>query len=167
MLSGFLGFIDKISERVGKFVSFFILIVALIIGYEVVSRYIFNSPTLWAHETSLMFFGAFVTLGGAYALLQRAHVNMDVVYGRLPVKTKALLDVITFVIFAFFVGVLIWGSGKTAWKAVLLLERASTNWEPPIYPFKVLLPIGAFLLLLQGVAKFVRDIKILRKGEVG
>ncbi|MFC1860917.1 TRAP transporter small permease subunit [Chloroflexota bacterium] len=165
MISGFLKIIDKISDRLGKVVSFFIITIALIIGYEVVSRYIFNSPTLWAHETSLMFFAAFATLGGAYALLNRSHVNMDLIYGRLSVRTKAILDVITFFLFAFFCGVLIWTSGKTALKSLLMLEHASTNWEPPIYPFKLLLPVGTFFLLLQGIAKFIRDINILRKGE--
>lgn len=165
MTNRFLSFIDKLSELVGKFVSFFIIVVALIIGYEVVLRYIFNDPTVWAHETSTMFFAAAVILGGAYTLLRKEHVSMDLIYTKLPVKTKALMDIITFILFAFFCGVFIWFGGKTAWNSLLILERASTNWEPPIYPFKLLLPIGAFLLLLQGLAKLIRDIIILRGKE--
>ena len=165
MIGGFLRFVDKLNDWVGKVVSFFILVVALVIGYEIVLRYIFNNPTKWAHETSTMFFGAFIILGGAYTLLHGSHVSMDLIYGRLSVRKKAILDVITFILFALFCYALIWYGGKTAWKSILLLERGSTVWGPPIYPFRLLLPLGAFLLLLQGLAKLVRDIITLRGGE--
>jgi TRAP-type mannitol/chloroaromatic compound transport system permease small subunit len=89
------------------------------------------------------------------------HVNMDLVHNALSPRIRALVDVLTFFIAMPFLGVLLWVGGKSAWKSVMVLEHASTQWGPPIYPFRVMLPLGALLLLLQLVAKLIRDLRIL------
>jgi TRAP-type mannitol/chloroaromatic compound transport system permease small subunit len=157
--------IDSISDLTGKAVSFLIFSLALVVGFEVVARYVFSRPTVWVHELSAMFFGTFVIIGGAYTLGKGGHVNMDVVYGALGPRIRAFLDVVTaFVAFAFVV-VLLWKGGIVAWRSVKVLEHASTQWGPPFYPFRVMLPLGALLLLLQLLAKFIRDLHILIKGK--
>jgi TRAP-type mannitol/chloroaromatic compound transport system permease small subunit len=161
MVDKLLHIIDSISEWTGKTVSFGILLLALIVGYEVAARYLFKSPTLWVHEVSVMFFGTFIIIGGAYTALKGMHVNMDLVHNALSPRIRALLDVLTFFIALPFLGVLLWVGGKSAWKSVMVLEHASTQWGPPIYPFRVMLPLGALLLLLQLVAKLIRDLRIL------
>ncbi len=164
-MSRVLHFIDLISEGVGKVSAFLILALSLVIGYEVVLRYGFNHPTIWAHETSVMIFGAYFILGGAWVLSVRGHVNMDVVYGRLSPRKKALIDLITFWFFVLFCAVLVWKGGEAAWYTIKTWQHSETVWSPPIGPIKLMLPIGAFLLLLQGVAKFVRDAITLVKGR--
>jgi TRAP-type mannitol/chloroaromatic compound transport system permease small subunit len=157
--------IDLINDRTGKAVSF---LIPLLIGfetYEVLSRYLFGRPTIWISELSAMLFGAFILLGGGYTLLHGSQANMDIVYGILPKRGKAILDLITFLFFLAFVGILFWKGGQMAWRSVLMLEHDSTEWAPPLYYFKMTLPIGAGLLLLQGLAKFLKDIIILVKGE--
>lgn len=156
-ISKVLWFCDKVNEWVGNITSFLIAVLAFVVGYEVVLRYVFNKPTVWGHEMSSMIFGAIVMLGAGYTLLYKAHVSMDLIYSSLSVKKRAIIDMVTFTIFAFFCIVLLWKGGHTAWKSVLALEHSSTVWGPPRYPIKLLLPIGAFLLLLQGLVKFVRD----------
>ena len=79
----FLRGVAVLSEWVGKWVSYLILILAIIVGIEVVSRYVFNRPTVWAHELSAMLFGTFIILGGAYAGVKGLQVNMDVIYNTL------------------------------------------------------------------------------------
>lgn len=161
MVDKLLHIIDSISEWTGKTVSFGIFLLALIVGYEVAARYLFKSPTLWVHEVSVMFFGTFIIIGGAYTALTGMHVNMDLVHNALSPRIRALVDVLTFFIALPFLGVLLWVGGKSAWKSVMVLEHASTQWGPPIYPFRIMLPLGALLLLLQLVAKLIRDLRIL------
>lgn len=161
-----LRFVDSLSEWTGKAVSLLIFALAMVVGYEVVMRYVFYRPTIWVHEMSAMLFGTFIIIGGAYTLRDNGHVNMDVIYGRFSQKRRALLDLFTFVILALpFLGVMLWQGWATAWKSLITLERDSTQWGPPIYPFRLMLPLGAFLILLQALAKFVRDLIIVIKGE--
>jgi len=157
VVSSLFHFIDNISKWTGRVVSFLIVVLTSLICLEVVARYLLNRPTIWVHETSAMLMGAYIIFGGAYTLYTGGHVNMDVVYGRLLPKNKALIDVITFWFFLLFCGGLLWMGGDSAWRALRNLEHSGSLWNPPIYPFKLILPIGVFLLLLQGLAKFVRD----------
>lgn len=157
--------IDSLSEWSGKAVSFLIFLMAMIVGYEVVARYLFKSPTLWVHEISAMLFGTFIIIGGAYTALKGGHVSMDLVHRALGTRTRALLDILTFSLTLAFLAVLIWKGGGTAWKSVKTLEHASTQWGPPLYPFRVMLPLGALLFLLQMIAKLIRDIRTLITGK--
>jgi TRAP-type mannitol/chloroaromatic compound transport system permease small subunit len=158
--------IDLINDRTGKAVSFLIPLLILFETYEVLSRYIFGKPTIWISELSAMLFGAFILIGGGYTLLHGSQANMDIVYGLLPKRTKAILDLITFLFFLVFIGVLLWKGGQMAWQSVVSLEHDSTEWAPPIYYFKLTLPLGALLLLLQGISKFLKDLVILIKGDL-
>ena len=163
-MSRVLHYIDLVSEWIGKASAFLVLALSFVIGYEVVARYLFNRPTIWAHELSAMVFGAYIILGGAYLLSAGRHVNMDLIYGFLSPRKKALIDIITFWFFALFCVALVWKGGDTAWYSLSIREQARTMWSPPLYPIRLILPIGAFLLLLQGVAKFIRDTITLAKG---
>ena len=91
---------------------------------------------------------------------------MDVIYMRLSLRLRAILDVVTFSLFLTFVGVLLWQTWEYALVALSKLETSNSVWSPPVYPVKMLMPIGAFMLLLQGVAKFIRDLYILFTGKV-
>ena len=156
----FLALVDNLNDQVGKIVSMLIIFMVLILVYEVVLRYIFNSPTLWAHETSEYFFGVHFFLGGAYALRHAAHVNVEVIYSRFSPRVRAILDIITSVFFFLICAVLLWKGGAMAWTSLMKLEHTNTVWAPPLYPLKMMIPIGAFLILLQGLAKFIRDFHI-------
>jgi TRAP-type mannitol/chloroaromatic compound transport system permease small subunit len=149
--------IDKVSEWTGKLVSLFIPLMVVIIGFEVVARYIFNRPTIWAHELTMMFFTALVMLSGASVLRHGAHVNMDLVYSRLSPRAKGVLDMVSSILFFLFCGVLFWEGTKMALRSLSLGEHSGTFWNPPVYLIRCVIPVGALLIILQGLAKFVRD----------
>lgn len=163
-LTSCLHIIDMISEWSGKIVSYTILILISIITFEVVSRYIFRQPTNWVHETSAFLFGGMFLLGGAYTLLEKAHVSMDVFYARFSIRKKAVVDLVMSFLFFLFCGVLVWVGGSTAWNSILNRELSQSSWGPPLYPIKTVIPIGALLMLLQGSAKFVRDLVTVFRG---
>lgn len=161
-----LSLIDSVNEWVGKAFSYLVLVLALIVGYEIVMRYGFNRPTIWVNELSAMLFGSFMIIGGAFTARYNGHVGMDIVYNRLSTKWRALLDVVSFfLLFLPLLGVLVWKGGASAWKSVMMLEHDSTQWGPPLYPIRIMLPLGALLFLLQATAKMVRDLMVLFRGD--
>lgn len=161
MLQHILNVIDSISEWTGKVVSFFILIVTFVILYEVVSRYIFHSPTIWALEVSLAFYGIYVVFIGAYVLRVGQHVNVDILYGRFSLRVKAIIDLVTWLLFFLWVGTIIWKGWEVGWSSFVVKEREPTTFGCPVYPIKLSIPIGASLLFLQGLAGYIRNILII------
>jgi len=150
--------IDALSDWAGKVISFLIVPIVFILVYEVVMRYGFNAPTQWAHHISWNLTSPFFLLGGAYGLLKKGHVNMDVVYNRFPLRMRAIVDLFTAILFFLFCGVLLWKGMEYAWGSLMILETSGCPLYFPLYPIKLILPIAAFLLLLQGSAKFIRDL---------
>ena len=153
-----LDLIDWLSDSSGKVFSLLLPALALVMGFEVIARYVFNNPTVWGYELSMFLFGASAILGGAYALRWRAHVNVDIFTSRISPRKRAVLDLVTSVVFFAFVGTLLWKGYTFAAKSVAGLEHTDTLWSPPIYYFKITLPVGAALILLQGVADQIRNL---------
>jgi len=160
-----LGLIDNLNEWVGRIVFPLILFVMGVIVLEVVLRYFFRNPTIWAHETSFMIFGAYWMLGGGYALRHRALVNMDVVYKRFSPRGRAILDLVSSPLFFLFCGLLLWYGWQMFSKSLQVHEFSESYWAPPVYPLKLTIPIGAFLILLQGAVHFIRDLIIAITGR--
>jgi TRAP-type mannitol/chloroaromatic compound transport system permease small subunit len=149
----------------GKAFSMLILVMVATLTYEVIMRYAFNAPTIWAHELNTMLFGGYYVMGGAFALYYGSHVNMDLLHRRLSVRTRAIVDVCTSVLFFIFAIVLLWKSFVLAVESVEYLEFSQSMWRPPIYPVKVTVPVATALLLLQGLAKFIRDFNTAVTGK--
>ena len=99
--------IDRLSLFCGEFVSYWAVIAVLVYYYEVIARYVFNSPTNWAHESMYLMFGMQYLISGAYAMLTESHVRVDVFYAPLPKKKKAWVDLLTSVFFFIFAGTLL------------------------------------------------------------
>lgn len=154
--------IDKINEGIGKIVCFMIPIVIGITVYEVVMRYVFNSPTMWVHETSDHLFAFSFLLGGAYTFSQGGHVKVDVLYNHFSERNKVILDICTSFFFFLFIGLLLWKGGEMAWDSVRLLERSQTPWGPYVFQVYLAVPVAALLMLLQGLAFLMRDVRKLR-----
>ena len=163
-MSYFIRASDSINEWVGKTTSYLVLVMTAIIIYEIFARYLLNRPTIWVHEASSFIFGVSIMLGGGYTLHYRTHVNVDILYNRFSPRGKAILDLISSVLFFSFALVLVWVGGEFAWNSLKALETSSTTWGPPIYPIKFTIPIGGALLLLQGLSRFIRDLSVAITG---
>lgn len=160
-----LDFIDRISLWSGKAVSYLLFSLIGVLVYAVTARYVFNSPVLWGDEISRFLFGTVGLLAGAHCLYRGAHVRMDVVYNRLSIRGKAIVDVLTASLFFYFVIVLLWQGGQFALRSILTLQCTDSVWGPPEYPIKTIIPVAAFLLILQGAAKFIRDLVLAIRGR--
>lgn len=157
--------IDATSKWSGYIVMFLVLGLALLMSIEVVCRYGFNSPTVWATESCMLVFGVYVLICGAYVLLIGGHVSMDALYNRLSLRQKAILDILTSAFFFLFCGILLWKGIPTAIKCVALGEHSQSPWEAPYWPMRIAIPVGAFLILLQGLAKLIRDFHLAVTGR--
>ena len=151
-------YIDTLSNWSGKIVSYLLLVMISVMIFEMVMRFILNMPTIWIHELTGYLFGTQVIIGGGFALLLGKHVSVDILYSRLSPRKKAVLDVITAFFFFLFCITLLWQTGKAGYVATLRQEYSNTVWGPPLWPIKLVVPLGVTLLLFQGIAKFIRDL---------
>lgn len=164
-LNAILNAVDNINDWVGKVLSFGVLFMFALVLIEVIQRYFFNSPTVWGNELTQLTFGVYVVLSGGYILRWGGHVNVDILYSRFSTKGKAITDIITFALFLLFCGMMLAYGASLAWDSLARFEHSQSAWNPPLYPVKLMIPTGASLLLLQGIAKLVRDIVTLLTGE--
>lgn len=159
-----LSIVDAISEFTGKFYSFLCPVLIGIIVIEVIRRYVFNLPIPGIHDIMTAYFGAYYLMAAAYTHLYGAHVRVDVVHARFSARGKAILDLITLPFFLLFVGVIIYAGWEFAMDSTWiegrgwLFEFDHSHLHNPLWPIKWTIPIGGFLLLIQGLAKFVRDL---------
>jgi len=161
-----LGTIDSISEHVGSWGRWFCVALIAVGVFEVTMRYVFDSPTVWAYETCSMLGGTTYALGWAYAHLHKSHIRVDVFFSRLSARGQAIADSILALIFFFpLIGLMTERAIFWAWRAYTRgLVMMESYWYAPQWPYRIVLAIGICLLLLQGIAKFVRDAHFAVKG---
>lgn len=160
----FLHTIDQISLWSGKIFSFLLLVTMLIIGFNIFMR-IFGNPQIWVFDITLFTAGTVYVIGGAYTHLKDRHVRMDVLFVHLSPRTQSLLDLLTLPGFIIFCGILLWIGGIRGWESFLINETLFTGFRPIVWPFRLMIPLGGFLILLQGLAKAIRDFHMVVKGE--
>jgi TRAP-type mannitol/chloroaromatic compound transport system permease small subunit len=159
--------IDQLSKTVGHAFAWCLIILTIGTTYEVIVRYLFNAPTSWAFDFSYLMYGAMFYMAGAYTLSRGGHVRADMFYRLWQPRTQATVELVLYVIF-FFPGVLAlvisgWAYGFES----IRLRESSVNSPAgvPIWPLKMLIPFGAGLLALQGVADVLRCILCLRENK--
>ena len=151
--------IDWISEHTGMFVGFWTINAVFVYAFEVISRYLFNSPTIWVHESAFLLFGMQYLLSGAYAYHHGSHVAVDIVYNKFPERGRYGLDIFTSIFsFIFFITL-----AGTAWNFAMdslrMNERTVETWQIQYGPVKMMMFVGAILLILATVSKLYKDIK--------
>lgn len=155
--------IDVINEYTGRVVSLLFIPLVLITVITVTSRYLFNAPMIWAWDVNIQLAGALAFLAAGYTLLHRGHVVLDLLVKRLSPRARARIDLVISLVFLLVIGILLWVGAKEAWHSVVTREAYTSIWEPPIYHLRVGVAIGVFLLLSQGIAKFIRDLIIVTR----
>jgi len=158
MAATFCRIVDAVNEWAGRVVSMLFIPLVLIVMLEVVLRYFFNRPTIWAWDVNIQLTATIAIMGGGYALLHRRHVIVDILAGRFSPRVRAIVDLVTSSFFFFALGMLLWFALQRAERSIVTRELYTSLLEPPLYPLRVAVAIGIFLLLVQGIAKFIRDI---------
>ncbi len=162
---GINGAIDRLSLFTGEFVALWSVIAVFVYYYEVIVRYVFNSPTNWAHEGMFLMFGMQYLIAGAYAMLTESHVRVDIFYANFSARGKAITDLLTSIFFFIFAGTLIWTGWIFAADSIGQREVSFTEWGIQYWPVKITIVVGGILLFLQGISKLSKDIAIIISPE--
>jgi len=158
-----MNWIDATTRWTAKAAAWLVPLLVLELVYDTAARYLFNAPTSWSYDMSYMLYGAIFMLGAAHTLHIDRHVRIETFYGKLSARGKALVDGIGYLLFFFpVVGCLLYFGSEFALRSWKMFEVGSESmWQPPIYPFKTILPLAAALLLLQGASEFLRCVRVL------
>ena len=146
--------VDKVSERLGKIFCYLVFIIMIITTIDVTARYVFNRPLLWGWLTNRLLFGVFILFAGVYTLLKGEHIRIEILYDHFPPRIKTIARWISLAAMTSFLGVLVWQTSWMGWNSLMNNEKAAGAFRIPLYPFKLLIPVVAFLFLLQGISYF-------------
>jgi len=154
----YIKYIDALNHTVGRIVMYLIFIMMAILLYSALSRTLFNAPLSWAIEMAQFTMAAYYLLGGGYTLQNDAHVRMDLLYERWPVKKRAFVDSFTAFALVFYLGILLYGGYSSTEYALEYGQKNYSAWAPPMAPIKIIMTLGILMMLLQAIAIFFRDL---------
>jgi TRAP-type C4-dicarboxylate transport system permease small subunit len=157
-MSGRETFVDRVTIAISRVTMLLFGIIVVATFYEVVMRYLFGSPTIWANELSLMVAGIGYLFAGVYAMQRREHIRITPLYDLAPPALKRVFDALAlFCILAFAIGMVV-GGWTSAWRALSTFERFGTAWDPPIPALlKPLILVTTVLVAIQAVSNFLVD----------
>jgi TRAP-type mannitol/chloroaromatic compound transport system permease small subunit len=156
--------IDAVNERLGRLVYWCILVMVLVSSSNATSRYAFSVASNAWLELQWYLFSAVFLLCAGYTLLHNEHIRIDIVSSRLPRRVQIWIDVFGLVFFllpmSLFIMWLSWPVFVNAWTSGEISVNAGglVRW-----PVRLLVPIGFFLLSLQGISELIKRIAYLRK----
>lgn len=154
---------DRINDWVGKIFAWIIVPLVLLTVMEVVLRRFFGSPTIWSFEVSKQLYSLHFMIVAGFGLLYRSHVAVDIFAMRLPSRKRAVLDIVSYMLFFFpFCIIGIKEGYAFAARSWAMKEETWSVFSPPVYPIKTVILITFVLLLLQGIAEVIKRIFILK-----
>jgi TRAP-type mannitol/chloroaromatic compound transport system permease small subunit len=158
--------VDEVSYWSGKAFAWLIVALTFVVSIEVFKRYILNAPTAWIFDLNSMLYGTLFMMCGAYTLAQAGHVRADFVYIYMRPRAQAALDLALYLLFFIpcMIGLIYAGGGFAAdsWR---IGEHSTVTAEgPPVYQFKMVIPVAGALVMLQGLAEILRCLLCLRTG---
>ena len=158
--------IDRFTNRTGGWIAWLSIPLVVAVSYEVIARYFFNAPTIWAFDVTYMLYGTLFMLGAAFALLKGAHIRTDFFFERWSVRTRGWIDSVAYIAFFYpalvvFLGVS-WGEGGYAFQIGEVSEQ--TPWRPILWPYKMVIPLTCLLLMIQGASETIKSVYAARTG---
>jgi len=163
----YIHFADTVSAWFGKAFAWCVVLMTLAVSYEVVVRYAFRAPTVWAFDLTYIMYGTLFMMAGAYTLSRDGHVRGDFLYRLWSERTQAKVELVLYFLF-FFPGVLAlifagWKYASRSWRYLEVSNMSPAN--VPIYQFKTIIIAAGILLVMQGIAQVFRCIITIRTGK--
>jgi TRAP-type mannitol/chloroaromatic compound transport system permease small subunit len=160
-------FCDTVNEWTGRIFGWVIVPLVLLTVMEVILRRFLGSPTIWSFEVLKQLYGLHFMIVAGFGLLYGSHVSVDVFTMILSKKKKAILNLISYVVFFFpFCIVCIWQGYFFAARSWAMKETTWSVFAPPVYPIKTIIVISFILLLLQGISEFIKSIYTIKGVEL-
>ena len=159
--------IDRLQHVIGRVLSFAYLAVAGIIAYEVGARYLFNAPTIWAHELTATLTAVAFLFGGPYAMARGDHIRITSVYMHLPAHLRNLADIVASLVTLFYIGAIIYAAWILADRAWARMETSASAWNQPTpVVIKTALLVASVLIAVQAVLNLLRQFGLVRPAPV-
>lgn len=155
--------VDWVNRRIGKLMGWLVLAAVLVSSINAMSRFSLNmSSNAWL-ELQWYLFGAVVLLGAAYTLEQNEHIRIDIINARLKPRTRQIIDIVGHLLFLLPLCILIlWLGVPFFWRSFTSGEISSSAGGLIIWPAKLLVPLGFFLLLLQAFSELIKRIAVMQ-----
>ena len=152
------GLLDLVTWSFSRIAMWLPAFIVAIIFYEVVMRYVFERPTLWVNEMSLWVAGAIYLTAGLYALQQRSHIRIFIIYDLVPRPVQRFFDLLSVLCVCIFSFAVIWGGFGEAYAKLMRWETFGTAWDPPIpATIKPLILVTLVFLAAQSISNLIRD----------
>ncbi len=166
MLEKISSMIDTFNRKEGEWASLLILPLSVVVLFEVVMRYGFDSPTIWGFEATTFLYGIHFMLGLAYTDVTDGNVKVDIFSSRGSERTQAILTLLSHLVIFLpvFTCMTIW-AWKYAITSTLQHELNSTSWAPAIWPVKILMAVAFTFLLFQGISSILKAIHTLSSAK--
>ena len=159
---------ERLTGSFGMVAAWVVVPLVLATVFEVFSRYVLNDPTIWAYEIGYMATGTNFMLGMAFTLRERGHIRIDVLYTRFDERTKALVDLLSYVVLllplAFWLSLDLWSYAFDAY--VIGEVTGESAWNPLVWPFRMTFFAGFCLLVVQGLVETIKAIYFLAGWEL-
>jgi len=159
--------LDSTSSFFGKAVAFLVIPMMYALVHEVIARYFFNAPTIWAGDVALILYGIMFMLASPYCLKTGMHIRTDFLYSRWSIKAKGRIDFFTYLFLYFPAHLLFLEIGWNFFYKSFQQNEViiSSPWMPIIWPLKMAIPLSLFLMLLQGVSEITKSFYAWRHGK--
>ncbi len=164
-IKAYVRFVDALNYRVGRFSMYLLFVLMGILLWSSISN-ILRQNAIWTLEMAQFTMVAYYMLGGPYSLQLDSNVRMDLLYHRWSDRTKAWFDAFSVFALLFYLGVLLYGAVESTIYSLEYAERSPTAWRPYNAPIKIIMSVGIFLMLLQAIAFFFKDVAKLRGEEL-
>ena len=152
------GWIDRFSLLLSRICMALVVVIVSVMFYEVVVRYVFEAPTLWANELSLWMAGFVFLLSGLYAMQQRSHIRIYILYDMMPRNLQRLCDVVSTVLIVVFAAAVVYGGYGEAWDKLMRWETFGTAFDPPIpATIKPTVLVIVVLVAIQSISNLIHD----------
>lgn len=163
----FIRFVSAVTDYTGRYTKWLVYALIVVVVIDVVLRYVFNRPPVWAYDVSVMLGGTIYVLAFAYTHRYNGHVRVDVFYAHLSPRKKAVIDAAgTFFCIVPLMVLLMMESWEWMWRAWKINERfMETYFYPPVAPFRTIVLIGFGLLLLQAIAELIKNVYFVVKNK--
>jgi TRAP-type mannitol/chloroaromatic compound transport system permease small subunit len=149
--------VDAFNHRIGRLAMLLIFVMGGVLFYSSITKAFFN-PALWTFEFAQFLMVAYFMIGGPYSIQLGGHVRMDLIYCRWKPRTQNRWDAVTSIILICYLFLLLYGAVDSAIYAVEYKERSYSIWRPYMWPIKFIMVAGIFLMLLQAVSQFFKDL---------
>jgi len=157
--------IDRVNGVIGVTISFLTLPMIAVILLEVILRYVFTAPTIWALESAQIMFGFMFLLGAGYTLREDGHVRVEIAYMYARPRAVSAMKIFALLFVFFYCSVVLYYGGQKALEAIEIGEQHFSVWSPIIYPVISMIPVAALLMILQGLSQAYREYRKLREHD--